>query len=224
MNIAICDDNLETLKSVAKLTEAAIISNGFDGEVTLATADQSLVYEKIKNHEIDVLFLDIDFRNVGKNGIEFGKELRTVNKEFKLIFMTSHHEYIHFTFDCKTFGYIDKPIDSDRIAAVLKRLTTDCSNCELGLFKVNKDYMIRTKDILFIERNKSKATIYTKDSTYESCSSLNTIEHELPNCFVRVHRSYIVNKEHICKISREDKSIYLDDNLICPLGQFSTKL
>lgn len=224
MNIAICDDELPTLKAIAKITEAAIISNDFDTEVSLVTTDQSVIYEGIKNHEIDVLFLDVDFNNNGKNGIEFALELRKLNKDFKLIFMTAHFEYMMLSFKCKTFDYIMKPVDLDKINAVLKRLITDVSESELGLLKVNKDYIVRTKDILFIERNKSKATIYTSDSTYETCSSLNNLEQELPDCFVRVHRSYIVNKDQITKISKEDKSIYFADNKSCPLGQFNFKL
>lgn len=221
MNIAICDDELPVLKAIAKITEAAIISNDFDAEVSLATANQSLICDGIKNHEIDVLFLDVDFDNGGMNGIEFALELRKLNKDFKLIFMTGHFEYAMLSFKCKTFDYIMKPIDDKKVTAVLKRLVTDSTESELGLFKVNKDYIVRTKDILFIERNKCKTTIYTKDSTYETCSSLNNLEHELPNSFVRVHRSYIVNKDQISKISREDKSIYFENNICCPLGQFN---
>jgi len=224
MNIAICDDELPTLKAIAKITESAIISNDFDAEVSLVTTDQSSIYDGIKNHSIDVLFLDVDFNNGGMNGIEFALKLREINKDFKLIFMTAHFEYVMLSFKCKTFDYIMKPVDGNKVTTVLKRLMTDLSECELGLLKVNKDYMVRTKDILFIERNKSKATIYTKDSTYETCSSLNTLEHELPNSFVRVHRSYIVNKEQISKISKEDKSIYFGEKLSCPLGQFNFRL
>ena len=221
MNIAICDDELDVLKAIAKITEAAIISKAIDAQVTLATQDQATIYNAVKNHEVDVVFLDIDFHNGGMNGIEFGVELRKVNKDFKLIFMTGYLQYVTLCFECKTFDFVTKPVDENKIMAVLKRLVADCSEYELGLFRVNKDYMIRTKDILFIERNKSKATIYTKDSTYESCSSLNNLEHELPHNFVRVHRSYIVNKEQISKISMEDKSIYFDKNICCPLGQFN---
>lgn len=224
MNIAICDDELPTLRAIAKITESAIISGKFDAEVTLVTADQNLIYEGIKNHEIDVLFLDVDFNNGGINGIEFALKLREINKDFKLIFMTAHFEYVMLSFKCKTFDYVMKPVDISKVTTVLKRLSTDLSECELGLLKVNKDYMVRTKDILFIERNKSKATIYTKDSTYETCSSLNTLEHDLPNNFVRVHRSYIVNKEQISKINKENKSICFNDNLSCPLGQLNIKL
>lgn len=224
MNIAICDDELHVLKAIAKMTEAAIISHDFDAEVSLVTSNQSLVLEGISKHEIDVLFLDVDFNDGEKNGIDFALELRKINKDFILVFITGHFKYAMMTFECKTFDFLLKPVDEDKLNALIKRLMTDLSDSELGLFKVNKDYMVRTKDILFIERNKSKATIYTKDSAYESCSSLNTLEHELPNNFVRVHRSYIVNKEQICKISRENKSIYFEDNITCPLGQFFNKL
>ena len=224
MNIAICDDELHVLKAIAKITEATIISNDFDAQVSLVTTNQDLIYEGIEKHEIDVLFLDVDFNNGGMNGIEFALELRKINKVFKLIFMTAHFEYAMLSFKCKTFDYIMKPIDNAKIINILNRLVADVPNTELGLFKVNKDYTVRTKDILFIERNKSKSTIYTKDNTYETCSSLNTLEHDLPQNFVRIHRSYIINKEQICRISKEDKSIYFNENLSCPLGQFNIKL
>jgi len=224
MNIAICDDELSVLKAIAKITEASIISNDFDAEVTLATTNQSLIFDGIKNHEIDVLFLDVNFDNDGVNGIEFALELRKYNKDFKLIFMTSHFEYAMLSFKCKTFDYIMKPIDNSKVTCVLKRLMAETCETELGLFKVNKDCMVRTKDILFIERNKSKATIYTKDCTYETCYSLNNLEQELPNNFIRTHRSYIVNKDQIAKISKESKAIYFENDVCCPLGQIHNKL
>lgn len=224
MNIAICDDELHTLKAIAKITEAAIISNELDLQVSLVTSNQDTIYKAINEHQIDVLFLDVDFNNNGKNGIEFALELRKINKDFKLIFMTAHFEYVMLSFKCKTFDYIMKPVDVPKIATVLKRLVTDVSESELGLLKVNKDYIVRTKDILFIERNKSKATIYTSDSTYETCSSLNYLEQELPDNFIRVHRSYIVNKSQITKINKDNKTIYFADNLSCPLGQFNNNL
>ena len=220
MNIAICDNECDVVKSMAKITESLLISKGISAEVTLATTEQSLVYKGIKSHEIDVLFLDVDFGDYGINGVDFALELRKINKDFKLIFMTGYFEYAMLSFKCKTFDFIQKPIDETKIDSVIKRLIEDVSEAELGLFKVNKDYMIRTKDILFIERNKSKSTVYTKDSTYETCSSLNTLEHELPSSFIRVHRSYIVNREQISRISKANKSIYFENNSCCPLGQF----
>ncbi len=223
MNIAICDDELSVLKAIAKITEASIISNNFDAQVSLVTSNQQLIFDSIKNNEIDILFLDVNFKNGNTNGIEFALELRKINKNFKLIFITSHFEYAMLSFKCKTFDYILKPIDEEKITAVLKRLSYELSETELGLFKVNKNFTVRTKDILFIERNKSKSTIYTQNSTYQTCSSLNILEQELPTNFVRIHRSYIVNIDNIYKINNEDKCIYFNENLSCPLGQFNKR-
>lgn len=224
INIAICDDEAHVLKAIAKITEAAIITTELDAEINLVTTDQNEIYKNIKDHNIDVLFLDIDFNNDGLNGIDFALKLRKINKDFKLIFLTGHFEYAMLAFKCKTFDYILKPADVNKVVSILNRLKDDLSGTDLGLFKVNKDYVLRTKDILFIERNKSKATIYTKDSTYETCFSLKNMQQELPSSFVRVHRSYIVNSEQITKINKDEKAIYFADNLSCPLGQFDINL
>lgn len=221
INIAICDDEPAVLKSVAKITESALITTDFDADITLVTSDQNKVYNSIMNNEIDVLFLDIDFNNDGKNGIDFATDLRKINKDFKLIFLTGHFEYAMLAYKCKTFDYLMKPIDTNKVITILNRLKEDLSSSDLGLFKINKDYSLRLKDILFIERNKSKAMVYTNDGIYETNYSLNSIKDHLPDSFIRVHRSYIVNREQIYKINKENKTIYFSENISCPLGNFN---
>lgn len=221
IKIGICDDEITVVKAIAKFTESAIISTDFDAEIECITDKQSIIYDKIKNHDIDILFLDVDFNNGGKNGIDFALDLRKLNKDFKLIFITGHFEYALLSFKCKTFDYILKPADKDKVLDIIKRLKSDLSEPELGLIKINKDYTLRTKDILFIERNKSKATIYTKDATYETGYSLNSITEELPASFIRVHRSYIVNQAEISMINKDEKTIYFSNGLSCPMGQFN---
>lgn len=88
IKIGICDDEITIIKAIAKFTESAIISTDFNAEICCMTDNQSVIYEKIKNNEIDILFLDVDFHNGGKNGIDFALELRKINKDFKLIFIT----------------------------------------------------------------------------------------------------------------------------------------
>lgn len=224
INIALCDDNVTSITSIAKLIEAALINLDFEAEISLITSNQDLVLSKIKRKEIDILFLDVDFKNHGKNGIAFAKDLREINKDFYLIFLTAHFEYSMLAFKCKTFDYLMKPIVEFNLIDVLKRLKEDffCSNS--ALVKLNKDFWIKPNNILFIERNKSKTTVYTKDSTYETNYSLNSILEELPDSFVRIHRSYIVNQEHVQKINKDKKLIIFDGDACCPLGQFDYKL
>lgn len=221
IKIGICDDTIHTLKSIARIIESTCISLDFDAHISCATDNQDVIYNKIKENELDVLFLDIDFKNGGKNGIDFALELRKINKQFKLIFLTSHFEYALLAYSCNTYDYLMKPLDTPKASNILKRLQEEFFDNSSGFIKLNKDYTVRAKDIFFIERNKSKTTIYTKDSTYESCYSLNAIMDELPNTFLRIHRSYIVNQDEITKINKENKTIYFDNGLNCPLGQFA---
>ena len=217
ISIGICDDEPPSLNYTKKLVESGLISTDFDAEITVTTTNQQTIYNMIKNREIDILFLDINFTD-GMNGIEFANKLRKVNKKFKLVFVTSHFEYAMLAFSCKTFDYILKPIDIDKITCVLERLKDDLISAHTRFIKLNKDYLIRTEDIFFIEHSKSKTTIYTNDAVYETTNSLNTITTSLPNSFIRNHRSYIINQDEISKIDKEEKLIYFNNGLSCPMG------
>ena len=70
LKIALCDDELESIRIVAKLLEDEFIRQDFNAEITLITDNQDEILKAITNKEIDILFLDVDFKNGGKNGIE----------------------------------------------------------------------------------------------------------------------------------------------------------
>ena len=117
-----------------------------------------------------------------------------------------------------------KPADINKVMDVLLRLKADYTESSFDMIKINKDCALRTKDIFFIEKNKSKTIVYTKDSAYESCCSLNCMMENLPDSFIRVHRSYIVNKDQILRIDKDSRVICFEDKMSCPLGQFDFKM
>lgn len=219
IKIALCDDKLEEITYTAKLLESAIINNSLDAEIVLISSDQDDIYDKIKSNEIDVLFLDIEFGNVGKNGIEFAKLLRSVNNIFCLIFMTGQFEYSLLAYQCKTFAYLLKPVLEDKVNEIICRLKEEYTVRENNKFiKINKDYSIRMDEILYIERNKGKTTVVTSKDTFFTNDSLNLLIKKLPTCFKRIHRSYIINTSRVIKTSKENNLIYFENNISCPLG------
>ena len=220
IKIALCDDNLKSIENISKLMEAAIIELDFDAEISLVTDNQDIVYKEMKNGNIDILFLDVDFQNTGKNGVEFANELRKFNKEFYLVFLTAHFEYSLLSFKCKTFDYILKPITSSAILSIFKRFKDEFSATENKLLvNIKKGLSIRAKDILFIERKQNRTYIHTKNCTYDSSISLNNIYKTLPHdMFLRNHRSYIVNTQAISKINKRSSKVFFDKSISCPLG------
>ena len=118
--------------------------------------------EAIKNREIDILFLDVDFKNSGINGLEFASQLRKVNKEFFLIFLTAHQRYMHVSFYTKVFDYLVKPISKDILTEIITRLKDEFSTNRKLFLKLNKWISIRTSDILYIEKQGNKYILVKK--------------------------------------------------------------
>lgn len=220
INIGICDDEQNVLKSISKILESCIINLDLDAEIVIQTTEQADIISAIKNKEIDILFLDIDFKNSERNGIKLAKELRALNSNFKLIFLTGHFEYSLLAYKCKTFDYVLKPITYQNLMPTVKRLKADLENDTSNFVKISKNFSLRADEILFIERNKSKAIVYTLDNNYSSSYSLSSLLEELPSSFIRIHRSYIINQDKIKVIDRENKLVVFDTNISCPIGNF----
>ena len=222
IKIALCDDNLKSIQTIGKIIESILIEDNIDAEIMLVTDNQSDIQELIKENRIDILFLDVDFKNCGKNGIEFATQLRSINKDFRLIFLTAHFEYSLVSFKCKTFDYILKPISKSSLRDVLLRLKDDFSlESEATFISLTRCLCIRTNDILFIERKFNKSYVHTKDNTYVSPLALKVLLNKLPNNFERNHRAYITNKNAISKIDKFNKTIIFDSGNSCPLGHLN---
>lgn len=218
LKIALCDDDLNNIKLVAKLLEDEISKQDLSAKIVLITSDQDKILKAISHREIDVLFLDIDFKNGGKNGLEFATILRKVNKEFFLIFLTAHQRYMHVSFYAKVFDYLVKPISKDIISEIVFRLKDEFTNNKELFIQLNKWISIRISDILYIEKQRNKSIVVTELGEYYSSKTLDLLLDELPDCFRKSHRSYIVNENKIIYIDKKEKYAYFERNIKCPIN------
>lgn len=73
-----------------------------------------------------------------------------------------------------------------------------------------------------IESSQKKTWFYTEQETYCSIHTLKNLKHQLPDIFLPIHRSYIVNINYIEEISRDIASNYqltLRDGSVLPVSQ-----
>jgi DNA-binding LytR/AlgR family response regulator len=81
---------------------------------------------------------------------------------------------------------------------------------------------IRPSEILYIEAYDHKNTIHTRNQKYHIYESINSLETRLKDeGFIRVHRSYIVNIDHIRKIN--NYMMTLDSNVELPISKAKYK-
>ena len=108
LNFVICDDDPNMLNKLSILFEKAFIRNDFNGKIVLKTSNYKDVISFMNSNTVNVLVLDIEFKNSNLNGLDIAREVRKIDKNCYLIFITSHFEYIIEAFDYKTFAYLFK--------------------------------------------------------------------------------------------------------------------
>lgn len=168
----------------------------------------------LQEQPVDLLFLDIQMPEL--DGLEFS---HMVIPETRIIFTTAFEQYALDSYRVNALDYLLKPISyRDFLEASNKALqwfelknaadgTVDSAGDDEYIY-VKSEYkliQISLKDILYIEGLKDYVKIYveTEVRPIMSLMSLKSLEERLPTSrFLRVHRSYIVQKSKIRLIDR----------------------
>lgn len=114
-------------------------------------------------------------------------------------------------------GLISKPIDKDVVRELLKQIDAhftgdDGQNTDDFAYSIKaREYRIPKNKILFFESRSKKIVARTQNQEYEFYDSLDNLEKQMEDSFVRTHRSFLVNKAHIHVVDFAAMSITLDD-------------
>lgn len=175
----------------------------------------------------DLLFLDVEMP--GMDGFQVMDQLSAAIGDGALpfvVFVTAHDQYALRAFDVNAVDYLLKPYDDERFHASLdkakrhiamrmsSRLTGKLMDlvrehmqekgAHLSQFLIKdkgREHKVRVDDIVYLRAEGNYLCLRTKDRHFLYRMTMNTVEGELaPERFLRIHRSYIVNRAHIRSI------------------------
>ncbi|KAA3645254.1 MAG: DNA-binding response regulator [Bacteroidetes bacterium] len=143
----------------------------------------------------DLFFVDIRLAG-DKSGIELGEYL-SLNK-LPFIYLTANNELatLKKATQTKPLAYITKPYKESDIIALVELFKTKFKKPIVVKTKFGKK-SIDSNTILYIEAKGSYVNIVTLIDTFNERVSLSQLMEELDDDFIRVHRSFIVNKNKI---------------------------
>lgn len=160
------------------------------------------------------LFIDIEL--TGLNGMDIAKAVRENGYTGMIVFTTSHEQFVYEGYEVEAFRYLLKPVKDSDIQACVRRVLHNQNRHSLVFSFDKKQYSIDHDEILYISSYGHYITIHTAQEKYEWKYSLKELEPILPQQFVRCHRSFIVNLDHLRKI--EGKRILLKDGTIIDIA------
>ena len=197
LNFVICDDNLNILDRLEKMLDTIFYKNDFEAQVAFSSDNTEEVLNYISSNKVDVAMLDINLKS-NKTGIELAKEIRKINKNIYIIFTTGHLEYAMIAYKVKTFDYIAKPINYDRLEETIIRLFEDVTSVPKRYLKIdNKNTLVDESEVQYIKRDGMKLVFHTSSRDYDTYSSFNKFQDKLPKNYIRCHKSCIANINQI---------------------------
>lgn len=179
----------------------------------------------------DILLLDIQMP--GKNGIDTAHEVSKMENPPLIIFTTAYDQYAIEAFEVFAFGYLLKPFSKQQFFSTIEKAKVQCdqkgrsqfadqmeqlyqrfkkgSATTLEEFEVKEKGLIKrikTEDINYLSADSEYVQIHTNKEKYMYRASLSQLIDQLPDSFLRIHRSYIINKKHLSTWKYLNNSTY----------------
>jgi two-component system LytT family response regulator len=193
--------------------------------------------DEIKRLDPDVVFLDIEMPNyAGYEIVNFFDEVK-----FDIVFVTAYDQYALRAFEIAAIDYLLKPIDIERLKLAVSRVLVQRNKKEqkvrLGVLKDSlkskelnnivvadkgQQHIICLDNLIAIEAQESYCILHTADKQFIASKNLKhfeTILESLPR-FFRVHKSWIINKDHLLNYSKSELTIQLSNGLTTKLSKY----
>lgn len=208
-SVLIVDDEPAAIANLRR-----VISRFPELDIIAEIGDGKTAIQSIRDHQPDIVFLDIEMPEV--NGFDVAKA--TADCHYQLVFVTAYDQYALSAFATRAIDYLLKPVRPALLERCIEKILHQSTlalealkqqkaeSDSLALCDGDAIRVVKHEHLCFIEGIGRYRRIHLTAAgaalhripTIVSDTTLDDFETQLnPNQFIRLHRSYIVNKEHI---------------------------
>jgi DNA-binding LytR/AlgR family response regulator len=205
MRIAICEDRADDLALLRKYIEDHFARMGYAGEILSFDTGEALLSDFAPD-AFDVIFMDIYLPNF--SGMETARLIRKADPDCLLFFVTTSTDHALEGFELRATNYLVKPINEEKIDNALYACRDAMARKGRVIeFPVGQDSILTlpAAHILYVEVYKHHSRFHLHGLVHDVRISLDDVEQTLGGApFFRCHRSYLINMNHVDKISEKD--------------------
>jgi len=161
----------------------------------------SAIGQLSKQNNIGLAFIDL--KSAGIQSLEL---IDNLSNPPNVIVVANTGQYARKAFDHNVVDYLIKPVDYSRFSRAVDRSLksvlqqSSASNEDKEVFIKKESTLVKLKmpEIVYIEALENYVTIVTGEKKFTILYTMKGIENQLPaDLFVRIHRSFIINKKMI---------------------------
>ena len=219
MKIAICDDEMHFMDALCPLLEQWAKECGIKLTLYRFTNGDDLIAAH-QSECMDLIFLDIIMPLL--SGLDVARELRNMNQNVPIVFLTSSKEFAVDSYEVKALNYLIKPVDQTKLFLTLDDFLKTFSLPKAFFTAKTADGFCRIviADVDYLEaQNKQVLVHFTNGRTiairelFSKCAEVFSPE----NGFCCCHRSYIVNLSNVERFSKTE--VTTSHNAVIPISR-----
>lgn len=223
MKAIIVDDEPDGIRTLQKM----LAQHCPQVHIAATCGDAYSAREQISALDPQLLFLDIQMP--GKTGFDLLSEV--VDRNFQLIFVTAHNEYMLKALQFSAADYLLKPVDEDRLTEAVRRAETNIKTAsspdqtitllhniskaaapsEMRLcLPTQKGFMVvKLEEIIYCEAERSYAVFHliNKKSIVVSKPLFDYDCLLQGTFFLRIHKSFLINLHHVKEYQRGEGGV-----------------
>ncbi|MBL8472232.1 MAG: response regulator transcription factor [Rhodocyclaceae bacterium] len=215
LRVFIVDDEAPARARLRNLLDdiSARLPNEFVGEAEHGAQALAELSARQGTSRADVVLVDI--RMPVMDGIEFAAHLQRLAHAPAIVFTTAYDQYAVHAFDLNAVDYLLKPVRAERLLAALEKARARGpldpaslrelqagARSHLSCSERGRILLVPVTDILFLKAEQKYVTARTEAREYLLEESLNTLEQEFPDRFLRVHRNCLVARNAVAGFER----------------------
>ena len=207
MRVAICDDDEKQLNMFSDLLTKYRTPSGesvcYDSYLNIMD-----LLDVIDKRKYDGIFLDILMPGI--TGMDAARDIRDIDGEVPIVFLTNSPEYAVESYRVQAFDYILKPAEEQLIKRIIDRIYDRKNNIKKNTLTIYTAKAVHTfpfSKIEYLEVNNRTLFFHFVDGTSKGIGGkLGDYENvllERPE-FLKIHRSYIINMDLMKSLEKKD--------------------
>jgi two-component system, LytTR family, response regulator LytT len=180
------------------------------GDVEIAEAETAVAaLAALQGGKYDVVFLDV--RMPGLSGIDAMPVINNLVRRPEVVFVTAYGDHAVDAFEHDAIDYLLKPVSQERLRKTLARVRARRAAAQsaagaplpprLPVERGGKTLLVRPSEIRFASAHGHDVNVHLYDGDYRFRGTLAACASLLEQRgFLRVHRAYLVNPEHVIEV------------------------
>jgi len=200
ISVLIVDDEQPARQRLRRL-----LDSHSDLEIVGEAENGQQALDLINSVQPDLIFLDLSMPVM--NGLQVAQQLNQDYPQPHIIFTTAYDEYALQAFDVDAQDYLLKPIRPERLSKALQKLQRQVPQPKTAYLSIRDRETVRrvaVEEILFLHSDQKYTEVHLAKEVLLSSESLKDLEQRFSHVFIRIHRSTLVNRQHLIGIEQDD--------------------